>query len=72
MKPTARAAASSEACAAAACSAQAQGSVVVYGVLDLALVKPSGGRTTHTTPQTSVAKPGQTAVVRRGDTLYLQ
>lgn len=34
------------------------------------VVKPSGGRTTHTTPQTSVAKPGQTAVVRRGDTLY--
>ncbi|WP_448142446.1 peptidoglycan DD-metalloendopeptidase family protein [Stenotrophomonas bentonitica] len=34
------------------------------------VVKPSGGRTAHTTPQTSVAKPGQTAVVRRGDTLY--
>lgn len=36
------------------------------------VVKPSGGRTStaHPTPQTSVAKPGQTAVVRRGDTLY--
>lgn len=34
------------------------------------VVKPSSGRTSHTTPQTSVAKPGQTAVVRRGDTLY--
>lgn len=35
------------------------------------VVKPApGGRGVHTTPQTSVAKPGQTAVVRRGDTLY--
>ncbi|WP_421570746.1 peptidoglycan DD-metalloendopeptidase family protein [Stenotrophomonas sp. PD6] len=37
------------------------------------VVKPSGsgGRpTAHSTPQSSVAKPGQTAVVRRGDTLY--
>ncbi len=36
------------------------------------VVRPSGsgGRVAHTTPQTSVAKPGQTAVVRRGDTLY--
>ncbi len=36
------------------------------------VVKPTPGRSgsVHTTPQTSVAKPGQTAVVRRGDTLY--
>ncbi len=33
--------------------------------------KPSGGGTVaHPTPQVSVAKPGQTVVVRRGDTLY--
>ena len=36
------------------------------------VVKPAGGRggTVHTTPQASVAKPGQTAVIRKGDTLY--
>ncbi|MEN5207560.1 peptidoglycan DD-metalloendopeptidase family protein [Stenotrophomonas terrae] len=37
------------------------------------VVKPSGGSSgssTSTTPRTSVAKPGQTAVVRRGDTLF--
>ena len=34
------------------------------------VVKSSGGRGGHSTPQTSVAKPGQTATVRRGDTLY--
>lgn len=35
------------------------------------VVKPSApGRGGHPTPQASVAKPGQTAVVRRGDTLY--
>ncbi len=38
------------------------------------VVKPSGGGSatsgTSTTPRTSVPKPGQTAVVRRGDTLY--
>ena len=35
------------------------------------VVKPSGGSgATSTTPRTSVAKPGQTAVVRRGDTLF--
>ena len=39
------------------------------------VVRPSGsggssGGGAHPTPQTSVAKPGQTAVVRRGDTLY--
>lgn len=36
------------------------------------VVRPSGGSSGggHRTPQASVAKPGQTAVVRRGDTLY--
>ncbi|MCF7750123.1 peptidoglycan DD-metalloendopeptidase family protein [Bacillus subtilis subsp. subtilis] len=35
------------------------------------VVKPAGGRgSVHTTPQASVAKPGQTAVIRKGDTLY--
>lgn len=36
------------------------------------VVRPSGsgGSTAHPTPQSSVAKPGQTAVIRRGDTLY--
>ena len=35
------------------------------------VVRPSGsGGVAHSTPQSSVAKPGQTAVVRRGDTLY--
>ena len=39
------------------------------------VVKPSGsgssgGRAVSSTPKVSVAKPGQTAVVRRGDTLY--
>ncbi len=36
------------------------------------VVKPGPGRggSSHSTPQASVAKPGQTAVVRRGDTLY--
>lgn len=37
------------------------------------VVKPSGGgsaSSTSTTPRVSVAKPGQTAVVRRGDTLF--
>ncbi|HUG24388.1 porin [Piscinibacter sp.] len=34
------------ACATVACSAQAQGNVTVYGLLDLALVKQSGGRAT--------------------------
>jgi len=37
------------------------------------VVKPASGRggsTVHTTPQASVAKPGQTAVIRKGDTLY--
>lgn len=34
------------------------------------VVKSSGPRGGHSTPQTSVAKPGQTATVRKGDTLY--
>ncbi|MCD9088771.1 peptidoglycan DD-metalloendopeptidase family protein [Stenotrophomonas sp. SY1] len=34
------------------------------------VVKPSGGSGSSSTPRTSVAKPGQTAVVRRGDTLF--
>ncbi|HEX7990868.1 MAG TPA: peptidoglycan DD-metalloendopeptidase family protein [Stenotrophomonas sp.] len=37
------------------------------------VVKPSGGSsgsTTSAVPRTSVAKPGQTAIVRRGDTLF--
>lgn len=36
------------------------------------VVRPSGsgGTNAHPTPQRSVAKPGQTAVIRRGDTLY--
>lgn len=34
------------------------------------VVKPSGSGGSSTTPRTSVAKPGQSVVVRRGDTLY--
>ena len=36
------------------------------------VVKPSGGSSSRAAaaPRTSVPKPGQTAVVRRGDTLY--
>jgi len=52
--------------------------VLLVGVLaacgTATVVKPSGGGSTSagtsTTPRTSVPKPGQTAVVRRGDTLY--
>lgn len=50
--------------------------VVLAGCGTATVVKPSGagssggGTARPSTPQTSVAKPGQTATVRRGDTLY--
>jgi lipoprotein NlpD len=46
--------------------------VALAGCGTATVVKPSGGSgsSRHVTPQQSVPKPGQTAVVRRGDTLF--
>lgn len=45
--------------------------VALAGCGTATVVKPSGGSgSVSTTPRTSVAKPGQTAIVRRGDTLF--